>query len=156
MPCTRLTVNHGIRYSQLSNLMVQEGEFATFVFYNGSHAVQCFMQIFPDLFHTPCTIFRLTLSAVFCPFTHTQTRASLAREWLEDEWSGINGSVSRVQHWYSLPTQPLLTGVILENVKMSSERYCFSELEKIISLEMLALHKIFWNVKKRFLKSSIN
>ena len=42
--------------------------------------------------------------------------------------------------------QPFLTGVILENVKMSSERYCFSKLEKDISLEMLALHKIFWNV----------
>ena len=43
-------------------------------------------------------------------------------------------------------TQPFLTGVILEDVKMSSERYCFSELEKHISLEMLALHK---NILKR-------
>ena len=34
-----------------------------------------------------------------------------------------------------------VTGVILENVKMSPERYCFPELEKGISLEMLALHK---------------
>ena len=31
--------------------------------------------------------------------------------------------------------------MILEDVKMSSERYCLSELEKHISLEMLALHK---------------
>ena len=46
-------------------------------------------------------------------------------------------------------TQPLLTGVILKNLKMSSERYCFSEFEKVISFEMLALHKIFWNVKKK-------
>ena len=38
-------------------------------------------------------------------------------------------------------THPFLTGVILENVKMSAERYCFSELEKDISLEILALHK---------------
>ena len=44
-----------------------------------------------------------TLTAVFCPFTHTQPRASLAREWLEDKWSGINGSVSGVLLWYSLP-----------------------------------------------------
>ena len=37
--------------------------------------------------------------------------------------------------------QPFLPGVMLENVKMSSERYYFSEFEKYISLEMLALHK---------------
>ena len=49
-----------------------------------------------------------------------------------------------------LHSASLLTGAILENVKMSSERYCFSELEKVISLEMLALHKIFWNMKKLF------
>ena len=82
-----------------------------------------------------------SLTAVFCSFTHTQTRASLPREWLECEWSGINWSVGEVQHWYSLPSLTLLTGVILENVKMSPERYCFSELEKDFSLEMLALHK---------------
>ena len=34
--------------------------------------------------------------------------------------------------------------------KMSPERYCFSDLEKVISLEMLTLHKIFWNVKNDF------
>ena len=37
--------------------------------------------------------------------------------------------------------QPFLTGMILENVKMSPERYCFFEIEKDISLEMLALQK---------------
>ena len=57
----------------------------------------------------------LRLSAVFCPFTHTQTRASHSREWLEDEWSGINGGVTLV---FTTFTQPFLTGVILENVKM--------------------------------------
>ena len=53
-------------------------------------------------------------------------------------------------------THPFLIGVILENVKMSAERYCFSELEKDISLEMLTLHKnilerekIIFEVKKK-------
>ena len=32
-------------------------------------------------------------------------------------------------------TQPVLTRVMLENVKMSSERYCFSELENKIGIE---------------------
>ena len=59
----------------------------------------------------------------------------------------------RVALVFTTFTQPLLTGVILENVKMSPKGYCYSELEKVISLEMLALHKIFWNVKKKcFLK----
>ena len=47
------------------------------------------------------------LTAVFCPFTLTQTRASLPREWLAGEWSGINERVSGVQHWYSLPSLSL-------------------------------------------------
>ena len=52
-------------------------------------------------------VMNMTFTAVFCPFTHTQTRASLTREWLKDEWSGVNGSVSGVQHWYSLPSLSL-------------------------------------------------
>ena len=84
-------------------------------------------------------MFATTLTAVFCPFTHTQTRTSLTREWLGDEWSGINGSALV----FTTFTQPFLTGVILENVKMPSERYCFYELEKVSSFEMLALHKVF-------------
>ena len=55
----------------------------------------------------------------------------LPREWLEDEWSAINESVSSALIFTPF-TQPFLTGVILEVVKMSSERYCFSELEKYI------------------------
>ena len=44
-------------------------------------------------------------TAVFCPYIHIQARASLLRKWLEDEWGGINGSVSGVQYWYSLPSR---------------------------------------------------
>ena len=105
-----------------------------------------------SLWHRPaCLSSALWHTAVFCPFTHTQTRASLTREWFEDQWSGINGNVSRVQHWYSLPSLSLSSlNWYSNNVKMSSERYCFSELEKDISLEMLALHKRLWNVKNLF------
>ena len=38
-------------------------------------------------------------------------------------------------------TQPFLTGVMHEDVKMSSERCCVSKLEQDIRLELLALHK---------------
>ena len=79
----------------------------------------------------------ITRTAVFCPFTYPQTRTSLAREWLEDEWSSALV--------FTTFTQPFLTGVILENVKMPSERYCFSELEKVSSFEMLALHKYIYH-----------
>ena len=70
------------------------------------------------------------------------------REWLEYEceceWS------SALE--FTTSTQPFFTGVIFENVKMSSEKYCFFELEKDISLEMLALHKNILECEKWFLK----
>ena len=53
-------------------------------------------------------------------------------------------------------TQPFLTGVILEDVKMSPERCCVSELEKDISLEELALHKTILEHKKEKKNRSIN
>ena len=46
-------------------------------------------------------------------------------------------------------TQPFLTGVMLENVKMSLERYCFSEFEKILFWKCWHCTKIFWNGKKK-------
>ena len=50
---------------------------------------------------------------------------------------------------FTIFTQPFLTGVILEDVKMSSERNWFSEFEKYIRLEMLALHKDILERKKK-------
>ena len=53
-------------------------------------------------------------------------------------------------------TQPFRIGVILENVKMSSERYYFSELDKGICLEILALHKNISEREKMIFEILIN